>query len=85
MSSSEPSRHEVSSFEDVMGPASSYKSGKATIIHLNPDEKDTGRRIVDFFSGLGYGTDGSFEKVAENIYLLTPPGMAGFAPTTSGE
>jgi len=40
MSSSEPSRHEVSSFEDVMGPASSYKSGKATIIHLNPDEKE---------------------------------------------
>ena len=77
MSSSEPSRHEVSSFEDVMGPASSYKSGTATIIHLNPEDKDTGRRIVDFFSGLAYGTDGSFEKVAEGIYLLTPAGMTG--------
>tara|TARA_Y100000590_G_C15719549_1_gene1013081 strand:+ start:2293 stop:2499 length:207 start_codon:yes stop_codon:yes gene_type:complete len=60
-----------------MGPASSYKSGTATIIHLNPEDKDTGRRIVDFFSGLAYGTDGSFEKVAEGIYLLTPAGMAG--------
>ena len=77
MSSSEPSRHEVSSFEDVMGPASSYKSGTATIIHLNLADKDMGRRIVDFFSGLAYGTDGSFEKVAEGIYLLTPAGMTG--------
>ena len=77
MISSEPSRHEVSSFEDVMGPASSYKSGTATIIHLNLADKDTGRRIVDFFSGLAYGTDGSFEKVAEGIYLLTPAGRAG--------
>ena len=77
MISSEPSRHEVSSFEDVMGPASSYKSGTATIIHLNLADKDTGRRIVDFFSGLAYGTDGSFEKVAEGIYLLTPAGMPG--------
>ena len=80
MISSEPSRHEVSSFEDVMGPASSYKSGMATIIHLNPEEKDTGRRIVDFFSGLAYGTDGSFEKAAEGIYLLTPAGMTGPSP-----
>ena len=75
MISSEPSRHEVSSFEDVMGPASSYKSGTATIIHLNPEDKDTGRRIVDFFFYLAYGTDGGFEKVAEGIYLLTPAGI----------
>tara|TARA_B100000945_G_scaffold95630_2_gene74775 strand:- start:8435 stop:8641 length:207 start_codon:yes stop_codon:yes gene_type:complete len=68
-----------------MGPASSYKSGKATIIHLNSDEKDTGRRIVDFFSGLAYGTDGSFEKVAENIYLLTPAGIAGFTASSPEE
>ncbi len=77
MNSSDPTRHEVSSFEDVMEPASSYKSGKAAIIHLNPDDKDIGRRIVDFFSGLAYGTDGSFEKVAEGIYLLVPAGMTG--------
>ena len=80
MSSNAPGRYEVSSFEDVMGPASSYKSGQATIIHLNPEEKDTGRRIVDFFSGLAYGTDGSFEKAAEGIYLLTPSGLTGSAP-----
>jgi len=31
---------------------------------------------VDFFSGLAYGTNGSFEKVAEGIYLLVPDGAS---------
>jgi cell division inhibitor SepF len=76
MNPSDPTRHEVSTFEDVLEPAVSYKSGIATIIHLNPEEKDVGRRIVDFFSGLAYGTNGSFEKVAEGIYLLVPDGAS---------
>lgn len=85
MNSSDPTRHEVSSFEDVMEPAASYKSGNAAIIHLNPEDKDIGRRIVDFFSGLAYGTDGSFEKAAEGIYLLVPAGMSGTTSLMSDE
>ena len=43
-----------------------------TIINLVAKPKDVGRRIVDFFSGLAFGTEGTFEKVAEGIYLITP-------------
>ena len=57
----------------------------AAIIHLNPEDKDIGRRIVDFFSGLAYGTDGSFEKAAEGIYLLVPAGMSGTTSLMSDE
>ena len=73
MTSNEPTRHEVTSFDDVMLPAQSYKSGFPTIIHLTAEPKESGRRIVDFFSGLAFGTDGTFEKVAEGLYLLTAP------------
>ncbi|HJM28893.1 MAG TPA: cell division protein SepF [Acidimicrobiales bacterium] len=73
MSPNEPTRHEVASFDDVMPPAQSYKQGFPTIIHLTAEPKDVGRRIIDFFSGLAFGTDGTFEKVAEGLYLLTPP------------
>ncbi|MEE2683106.1 MAG: cell division protein SepF [Actinomycetota bacterium] len=73
MVSNEPTRHEVASFDDVMLPAQSYKDGFPTIIHLIAEPKEVGRRIIDFYSGLAFGTDGSFEKVAEGLYLLTPP------------
>ena len=53
--------------------------------NLNPEDKDIGRRIVDFFSGLAYGTDGSFEKAAEGIYLLVPAGMSGTTSLMSDE
>ena len=72
MSSLESNRFDVTSFEDVMPPANSYKDGFPTIINLTTEDKDIGRRIVDFFSGLAFGTEGTFEKVAEGIYLLTP-------------
>jgi len=85
MNSSDPTRHEVSSFEDVMEPATSYKNGNAAIIHLSPEDKEIGRRIVDFFSGLAYGTDGTFEKVAEGIYLLVPSGMPSAVSSISEE
>jgi cell division inhibitor SepF len=72
MSSLESNRFDVASFEDVMSPANSYKNGFPTIVNLTTEEKDIGRRIVDFFSGLAFGTEGTFEKVAEGIYLITP-------------
>ena len=76
MSSTDPNRFEVASFEDVMPPAQSYKEGFPVIISLVVEPIEVGRRIVDFFSGLAFGTEGTFEKVAEGIYLLTPFGAS---------
>ena len=72
MTSLDSNRFDVTSFEDVMPPAQSYKDGNPTIINLIAEPKDVGRRIVDFFSGLAFGTEGTFEKVAEGIYLIPP-------------
>ena len=76
MSSTDPNRFEVANFEDVMSPAQSYKEGFPVIISLVVEPIEVGRRIVDFFSGLAFGTEGTFEKVAEGIYLLTPSGAS---------
>ena len=72
MSPNEPARHRVSAFDDVVPPADDYRSGRAIVVEVVADQ-DVGRRIVDFFSGMAYGTDGSLEKVAEAVYLITPP------------
>lgn len=68
----EPAQHAVATFSDVVGPADDYRSGRPIVVHVAA-ERAVGRRIIDFFSGLAYGTDGSLEKVADHVYLLTPP------------
>ena len=64
----------MATFGDVVKPADDYRSGRAVVVHIDADQP-TGRRIVDFFSGLAYGTNGSLEKAAERVYLVTPPDM----------
>ena len=76
MSSTDPNRFEVANFEDVMSPAQSYKEGFPVIIKLVVEPIEVGRRIVDCFSGLAFGSEGTFVKVAEGIYLLTPSGAS---------
>lgn len=72
MNSSKPARHEVATFADVVAPADDYRSGHPIVVHVASD-RETGRRIIDFMSGLAYGTDGTLEKAAEQLYILTPP------------
>jgi cell division inhibitor SepF len=72
VSPNDPARHEVSSFADVVGPADDYRAGHPIVVNVVADT-DTGRRIIDFMSGLAYGTGGTLEKAAEQLYLLTPP------------
>jgi cell division inhibitor SepF len=35
-------------------------------------DRDLSRRIIDFASGLCYGLGGQMERVANQVYLLTP-------------
>ncbi|MGI9622911.1 MAG: cell division protein SepF [Acidimicrobiales bacterium] len=72
MTGHEPARHEVSTFSDVVAPADDYRAGHPIVVNVVADT-ETGRRIVDFMSGLAYGTGGTLEKAAEALYLLTPP------------
>ncbi len=60
------------SFNDVQEMADRFKAGQPVIVNLQGVESDLSRRIIDFASGVCYGVGGEMEKVANQVYLLTP-------------
>ena len=60
------------SFNDAQEVADRFKGGVPVILNLQGVERDLARRIIDFASGLCYGLGGQMERVANQVYLLTP-------------
>ena len=69
---SKPSTVAPISFNDAQEIADHFKSNKAVIVNLQNVERDLSRRIIDFASGICYGLGGQMERVAKDVYLLTP-------------
>jgi len=61
-------------FNDVQQVADKFKRDQPVIVNLQGVDRDLSRRLIDFASGLCYGLTGDMEKVAENVFLLTPNG-----------
>jgi cell division inhibitor SepF len=60
------------SFNDAQEVADKFKSATPVIVNLQDVDRDLSRRLIDFASGLCYGLGGTMEKVANQVYLLTP-------------
>lgn len=60
------------SFNDAQDVADKFKVNVPVILNLQGVERDLARRIIDFASGLCYGLGGQMERVANQVYLLTP-------------
>ena len=60
------------SFNDAQEVADKFKINVPVILNLQGVERDLARRIIDFASGLCYGLGGHMERVANQVYLLTP-------------
>jgi cell division inhibitor SepF len=60
------------SFNDAQEVADKFKVNVPVILNLQGVERDLARRIIDFASGLCYGLGGQMERVANQVYLLTP-------------
>ncbi|HET6951817.1 MAG TPA: cell division protein SepF [Acidimicrobiales bacterium] len=60
------------SFNDAQEVADRFKTEVPVILNLQGVERDLARRIIDFASGLCYGLGGQMERVANQVYLLTP-------------
>ena len=41
-------------------------------MNLQGADRDLSRRLIDFASGVCYGLGGHMERVANQVYLLTP-------------
>ena len=60
------------SFDDAQEVADKFKVNVPVILNLQGVHRDLSRRIIDFASGLCYGLGGQMERVANQVYLLTP-------------
>lgn len=59
-------------FSDAQEIGDLVKANHPVIVNLQASERDLARRMIDFCSGLTYALSGSLEKVAEQVFLLTP-------------
>ena len=66
--------HAVSpdAFDDAQEIGDRFKSGQPVIMNLQAVDRDLQRRLVDFSSGLCYAMGGKMDRVADQVYLLTP-------------
>lgn len=61
-----------SRFGDAQEIGDLVKQSSPVIVNLQVSERDLARRMIDFCSGLTYALGGSMEKVADQVFLLTP-------------
>jgi cell division inhibitor SepF len=60
------------SFNDAQQIADRFKAQIPVILNLQGAETDLSKRLIDFSSGLTYALDGSMQRVADKVFLLTP-------------
>ena len=60
------------SFNQAQEVADKYKGNQPVIMNLQGADRELSRRLIDFASGLCYGLGGQMERVANQVYLLTP-------------
>ncbi len=58
-------------FGDAQEIGSRFRDAQAVIANLTAAERPLRRRLIDFCSGLAFGT-GKMDKVADGVFLLTP-------------
>ncbi len=71
--SAQPHALSPTSFNEAQAIGDRFKAGRAVIINLQGVDRDLRRRLVDFASGLCYAIGGKMDRVADQVYLLTPP------------
>ena len=60
------------SFNDAQQIADRFKAQIPVILNVQGAETDLSKRLIDFASGLTYALDGSMQRVADKVFLLTP-------------
>jgi cell division inhibitor SepF len=59
-------------FADAQEIGDRFKNGQPVIVNLESNDRDLSRRMIDFCSGVTYALSGSMDKVADQVFLLTP-------------
>ena len=61
-----------SGFNDAQEIGDKLRANQPVIVNLQGINRELSRRLIDFASGLTYGLGGQMERVAEQVFLLTP-------------
>jgi cell division inhibitor SepF len=59
-------------FADAQEIGDRFKNGQPVIVNLQGADRELGRRMIDFCSGVTYALGASMDKVADQVFLLTP-------------
>jgi cell division inhibitor SepF len=59
-------------FADAQEIGDRFRSGQPVIVNLQTGDRELSRRMIDFCSGVTYALGGSMDKVADQVFLLTP-------------
>ena len=59
-------------FPDAQEIGDRLKATQPVIVNLQGADRELSRRMIDFCSGATYALSGSMDKVAEQVFLLTP-------------
>ncbi|CAN5549881.1 cell division protein SepF [soil metagenome] len=62
-------------FNDAQQIADQFKNELPVILNLQGTDTELAKRLIDFSSGLTYALDGGMQKVAEKVFMLTPPNV----------
>jgi cell division inhibitor SepF len=60
------------SFNDAQQIADKFKESIPVILNLQTADQELSKRLIDFTSGLTYALNGSMQRVADKVFLLTP-------------
>ncbi|MEO8291279.1 MAG: cell division protein SepF [Gaiellaceae bacterium] len=60
------------SFNDAQSIADKFKESVPVIVNLQGTDTELSKRLIDFSSGLTYALNGSMQRVADKVFLLTP-------------
>ena len=63
------------SFNDVQDVADKFKDSIPVILNLQGTDTDLSKRLIDFSSGLTYALDGGMQRIADKVFMLTPPNV----------
>jgi cell division inhibitor SepF len=62
-------------FNDAKQIADRFKRSMPVIVNLQDADVDLSKRLIDFASGLTYALNGTMQRIADRVFLLTPPNI----------
>jgi cell division inhibitor SepF len=62
-------------FNDAKQIADRFKRSVPVIVYLQDADVELSKRLIDFASGLTYALNGTMQRIADKVFLLTPPNV----------